>query len=157
MAAPRVRRFDGSRTPCCFSRLEAEAIEWDVLLERARRPGLTLGLARGLEFLAREFGGRGCRQAEVLTELRRRPTSWAERGAYWAACNDPQLGVALLDQLEQHRTHHACTTRPACRRTSSATWRSTTGAMTGKRRDVFERYGVSGFLQRLAKGEPLLR
>jgi hypothetical protein len=133
--------------------LEGSSIDWEVLLERARRPGLTLGLSRGLEFLAREFGAPV--PADVLAELRRRPTSWRERGAYWATVNDPRVGMALLEQLELHRTRrlHYPTSVP---RDFLGHLAQATGAMTGKRRDLFERYGIR-LLRRIASGDPVLR
>ena len=133
--------------------LEGAAIDWKHLLERAHRPGLTLGLSRGLEFLAREFGAPV--PAEVLAELRRRPTSWRERGAYWATVNDPRVGMALLEQLELHRARrlHYPTSVP---RDFLGHLAQSTGAMTGKRRDLFERYGIR-LLRRIARGDPLLR
>jgi hypothetical protein len=133
--------------------LEGSAIDWHVLLERARRPGLALGLSRGLEFLAREFGAPV--PPEVLAELRRRPTTWRERGAHWAIVNDPRVGVAVLYQLEQHRARRL-------HYSAGVPWdflghlAQATGAMTGKRRDLFERYGVR-LVRRVARGESLLR
>lgn len=133
--------------------LEESAIDWQALLERARRPGLTLGLSRGLEFLAREFGAPV--PAWALAELRRRPTSWRERVAYWATVNDPRVGLALIDQLERHRTRrlHYSTGVP---RDFLGHLAQATGAMTGKRRDLFERYGVE-LLRRVGRRESLLR
>jgi hypothetical protein len=133
--------------------LEGAAIDWEVLLERARRPGLTLGLSRGLEFLVCEFGAPV--PAWVLAELRRRPTTLRERAAYWAAVNDPRVGLALLDQLEQHRTRrlHYSTGVP---RDFLGHLAQATGAMTGKRRDLFERYGIR-LLRRVGGRESLLR
>jgi len=133
--------------------IDGAAIDWDALLQRARRPGLTLGLSRGLEFLVREFAAPV--PAEVLVELRRRPVGFRERGAYWATVNDPPLGLALLDQLEQHRARRLH--YPA-----GVPWdflghlAQSTGAMTGKRRDLLERYGIR-LLRRIAAREPLLR
>lgn len=79
---------------------KGESIEWDILLERARRPGVTLGLASGLDFLAREFGAPV--PAEVLTELRSRPVNWRERGAHWAAVKHRRSGTVLANDLLQH-------------------------------------------------------
>lgn len=133
--------------------LEADLIDWDMMLLRARRPGLTLGLTAGLEFLAREFGAPV--PAEVLAELRRRPVSLRERGAHVAACHDLQRVGRLLFQLELHRARRlrdpAGVPRDFLGHLAQAT-----GAKTGKRRDVLERQGAR-FLQRLAKREPLSR
>jgi hypothetical protein len=133
--------------------LEGDAIDWRALVERARRPGLTLGLSRGLEFLAGEFGAPV--PADVLAELRRRHTTMRERAAYWATVNDPRVGMALIDQLERHRTRrlHYPTSVP---RDFLGHLAQATGAMTGKRRDLFERYAI-GLLRRIAKGDSLLR
>jgi hypothetical protein len=132
--------------------IDRDAIEWDVVLQRARRPGLALSLRAGLDYLALEFGAPV--PSQVLTELHRLPVSWRERGAHWAAVNGPRVGAGLLYQLEQHRARrlHYPTGVP---------WDflghlgQATGARSGKRRDVFERHGVR-FLKRLAKGESLL-
>jgi hypothetical protein len=83
--------------------LDGEAIEWHVLLERARRPGLTLSLVDGLGFLAREFGAPV--PPEVLEELRRRPVHWRERAAHWAAVKDRRFGAGLARALLEQRAH----------------------------------------------------
>ncbi len=133
--------------------LEADLIEWDVLLERSRRPGLTLGLSAGLEFLAREFGAPV--PDEVLFELRRRPVSLRERGAHLAACHDLRRFGTLLCQLELHRTRRlrdpAGVPRDFLGHLAQAT-----GARTGKRRDFVERQVVRS-VHRLVKHEPLSR
>lgn len=132
--------------------LDRDAIEWDVVLQRARRPGLSLSLCAGLDYLAREFGAQI--PSQVLTELHRLPVSWRECGAHWAAVNGPRVGAGLMYQLEQHRTRRL-------RYPTGVPWdflghlAQATGAKSGKRRDVFERHGVR-FLKRLAKGESLL-
>jgi len=77
-----------------------DQIDWELLLERARRPGLTLGLAAGLDFLAREFSAPV--PAYVIDELRRRPVSWRERAAHWVAVNQPPVGVAVASHLVRH-------------------------------------------------------
>lgn len=76
-------------------------IDWDYLLDRAKRPGLTLALADGLGFLASEFGAPV--PALVLRELRRRPVSWRERWAHRAAVNRPVVGSFVSEQLSRHR------------------------------------------------------
>lgn len=81
--------------------LDAAEIDWDYLLSRANRRGLTLSLAAGLDFLAAEFGAQV--PASVIAELRRRPVSWAERGAYWAAVNRPLVGSMTLEQWDRYR------------------------------------------------------
>lgn len=133
--------------------LEGDHIEWDVLLQRAWRPGLTLGLLAGLEFLAREFDAPI--PPYVLADLRRRPVTLRERGAHWAACHDPRVGLRLLNHLEMHRTRrlHDPSGVP---RDFLGHLAQATGARTGKRRDVFERHTVL-VLQRIIKREPLLR
>jgi hypothetical protein len=74
-----------------------DGIDWDTVLNRARRPGLTLGLAAGLEFLAREFSAPV--PDYVIDELHRRPVSWQERAAHWAALNRPQVGVYFISHF----------------------------------------------------------
>lgn len=133
--------------------LEGDDIEWDVLLKRAWRPGLTLGLIAGLEFLAREFGAPV--PGDVLADLRRRPVTLRERGAHWAACHDPRVGLRLLHQLEMHRTRRL--RDPAgVPRDFLGYLAQSTGARTGKRRDVFERHAAL-VVQRIIKRESLLR
>lgn len=133
--------------------LEGDRIEWDVLLQRAWRPGLTLGLISGLEFLAREFGAPV--PPNVLADLRRRPVTVRERGAHWAACHDPRVGLRLLFHLELHRTRrlHNPVGVP---RDFLGYLAQSTGAKTGKRRDVFERHAVL-VAQRIIRRESLLR
>ncbi len=77
------------------------SIDWDVVLERTRRPGLTLNTAAGLEFLSREFGMPV--PPHVIAELRGRRVHWVERAAHWAVVNDPGFGRGLLDQAERYR------------------------------------------------------
>lgn len=78
-----------------------DQIDWQLLLDRARRPGLTLGLVAGLELLVTEFGAPV--PAYVIDELRRRPVSWQEHAAHWVAVNRPLVGVRLLSQLVRHK------------------------------------------------------
>ena len=133
--------------------VEEDHIEWDVLLQRAWRPGLTLGLLAGLEFLAREFDAPI--PPYVLADLRRRPVTLRERGAHWAACHDPRVGLMMLHHLEMHRTRRLH--NPAgVPRDFLGHLAQSTGARTGKRRDVFERHAAL-VLQRIIKREPLLR
>jgi len=133
--------------------IDGGTIDWDALVVRTSRPGLTLRLASGLDFLAREFGAPV--PADVVTVLRRRRVSWQERGAYWAAVNDPRVGVRLLYQLEQHRARRLYypTGVP---RDFLGHLAQVAGPMTGKRRDFLKSRAL-GVWQRLAKGEPLLR
>jgi len=132
---------------------EENHIEWGVLLRRAWRPGLTLGLLAGLEFLAREFDAPV--PPNVLADLRRRPVTWRERGAHWAACHDPRVGLRLLFHLELHRTRRL--RDPAgVPRDFLGYLAQSTGAKTGKRRDVFERHAVL-VVRRIIKRESLLR
>lgn len=133
--------------------LEGDHIEWDVLLKRAWRPGLTLGLLAGLEFLAREFGAPV--PPYVLADLRRRPVTLRERGAHWAACHDPRVGLRLIHHLELHRTRRLRDPSGVPRDFLGHLAQST-GARTGKRRDVFERHGVL-VVRRIIRREPLLR
>ena len=133
--------------------LDADHIEWDVLLQRAWRPGLTLGLLAGLEFLAREFDAPI--PPYVLADLRRRPVTLRERGAHWAACHDPRVGLRLLHHLEMHRTRRL-RDPVGVPRDFLGHLAQSTGARTGKRRDVFERHAVLVF-QRIIKRESLLR
>lgn len=133
--------------------LEADLIDWEALLRRSRRPGLTLGLSAGLEFLASEFGAPV--PAEVLSELRRRPVSLRERGAHLAACHDLRRVGRLLFQLELHRTRRL--RDPAgVPRDFLGHLAQTTGARTGKRRDFLEREVVRA-VQRLTRPETFSR
>lgn len=133
--------------------LEDAHIDWDVLLQRAWRPGLTLGLIAGLAFLAREFAAPV--PPYVLANLRRRPVTLRERGAHWAACHDPRVGLRLLHHLEMHRTRRL--RDPAgVPRDFLGYLAQSTGARTGKRRDVFERHAVL-VVRRIIKQESLLR
>jgi hypothetical protein len=81
----------------------SDALDWNMLLERARRPGLTPGLATGLDFLAREFAAPV--PPYVLSALRGRPLSWQERAAHWAAVTIPGSST-VLEQLELQRARH---------------------------------------------------
>ena len=92
--------------------VSGEQIDWELLLERARRPGLTLGLAAGLSFLAREFHAPV--PAHVIDELRRRPVSWQEHAAHWAALHRPPVGVYYISHFLRHheRRRHADTGLP---------------------------------------------
>ncbi|GAY17382.1 nucleotidyltransferase family protein [Mycobacterium sp. shizuoka-1] len=119
--------------------LENSAIEWDYLLERAGRPGLTTGLTAGLTFLASEFDAAVPRR--VIDELRRRPVGWRERGAHWAACEGRRPGRKLLFQLEQHRARRARYTADVPRDFLGHI-AQVTGARTGRRRDVLRRVWV---------------
>lgn len=87
-------------------------IEWDTLLDRARRPGLLPGLAVGLDYLAREFGA--AVPAGVLDELRRRPVPWQDRVAFWAAVRRPTVGAGPLELIGRHRARrlHAPDSEP---------------------------------------------
>ncbi|TXI42445.1 MAG: hypothetical protein E6Q56_01395 [Mycobacterium sp.] len=133
--------------------LEADLIDWGALLRRSRRPGLTLGLSSGLDFLAREFGAPVPK--EVLSELQRRPVSLRERGAHLAACRDLRRVGRLLFQLELHRTRRL--RDPAeVPRDFLGHLAQATGARTGKRRDVFERQAARA-VQRLTRPETFSR
>jgi len=133
--------------------IEGGKIDWEGLVTRTSRPGLTLRLASGLRFLAREFEAPV--PADVLTALHGQRVPWQERGAYWAAVNDPRVGTRLLYQLEQHRARrlHYPTGVP---RDFLGHLAQVARPMTGKRRDVLTSRAL-GVWQRLAKGEPLLR
>ena len=78
-----------------------DQIDWQLLLDRARRPGLTLSVAAGLEFLAREFDAPV--PVYVIDELRQRPVSWQERATHWAEVRRPVVGMGLLSQLVRHK------------------------------------------------------
>ena len=83
--------------------MDSDAIDWNTLLERARRPGLTPALATGLDFLAREFAAPV--PPQFVAELRGRPLSWRESAAHWAAMTKPR-SANVLEQLELQRAHH---------------------------------------------------
>jgi hypothetical protein len=83
--------------------MDSDAIDWNTLLERAQRPGLTPALATGLDFLAREFAAPV--PPRVLSALRGRPLSWRESAAHWAAVTKPR-SANLLEQLELQRARH---------------------------------------------------
>lgn len=132
--------------------LEGDQIEWDVLLQRAWRPGLTLGLIAGLEFLARKFGAPV--PPFVLADLRRRPVTLRERGAHWAACHDEHVGQKLLYHLELHRTRRLRDPVGVPRDFRSHFAQAI--ATSQNYRDIFERPGMP-LIQRIIKREPLLR
>jgi hypothetical protein len=113
-----------------------DTIDWDVLLNRARRPSLTLSLADGLEFLMREFGAPV--PGYVIAELRRRPVSLRERGAHWAAVTPPRVGEDMLHSLELHRALRLHDPGRVPR--EFLKYRAlTTGTMSGNRREVLRR------------------
>jgi hypothetical protein len=80
--------------------IDSTDTDWDYLLERARRPGLTRGLAAGLDFLRREFSASV--PAYVLDELGRRPVGWLERSAHWAAVHGPP-GAEVVQDIAHHQ------------------------------------------------------
>jgi hypothetical protein len=84
-------------------RMDSDAIDWNMLLERARRPGLTPALATGLDFLAREFAAPV--PPQFVAALRGRPLSWRESAAHWAAVTKPR-SAKMLEGLERQRAHH---------------------------------------------------
>lgn len=79
----------------------ADPIDWEVVLRRTLRTGLTLNVAAGLAFLAREFDAPVPR--DVIEQLRRRRVHWRERAAHWSAVHNPGPGRVLFDQLERHQ------------------------------------------------------
>ncbi len=81
--------------------LESAEVDWPMLIERARRPGVALSLHEGLAYLAREFGAPV--PAYVLNALHQLPVSWRERAAFWAAIHQPPVGATTLQRLEHHR------------------------------------------------------
>lgn len=83
-------------------RNEAAPIEWESLLRRARRPGLTSGLAGGLDFLATEFGAPI--PEGVVRELQRRPVGWQERWAHRASLVPGRFGHQLPFTLLVHQS-----------------------------------------------------
>lgn len=133
--------------------LEGDLVDWDWLLERARRPGLTLAVTAGLSYLAREFAAPV--PAKVLVELRTRPVSLRERGAHWTACHDPRVGANVLRQLELHRARRLHD--PA-----GAPWdflghiAQAGGQRMETRREVLARHGMR-FARRVVRRERLLR
>ncbi|MBB3748115.1 hypothetical protein FHT44_000576 [Mycolicibacterium sp. BK634] len=116
--------------------LENSTIDWDYVVQRAARPGLTLALADGLGFLVREFAAPI--PSRVVAELRRRPVGWRERGNHWAVCDGRRPGRVLLYHLEQHRARRL-------RYPADVPWdllghlAQVTGKKSGRRRDVVQR------------------
>lgn len=98
--------------------LQTGSIDWDVVLQRAERPGVMPGLTAGLDYLAREFGAPV--PAAVLDELLRRRLSWQARVAYWAASNGT---LPNLVEFEAYRAH--CHRYPAQRFNRSVVHRTT--------------------------------
>jgi hypothetical protein len=86
--------------------IEGDKIDWDLLLERAKRRGLTAGLAAGLDFLTREFGIPV--PVQVLTCLRGQRLGWLERTAHWAAVTKPRSAgmIEALELLRARRLDH---------------------------------------------------
>lgn len=78
-----------------------DSIDWEVVLQRTLRTGLTLNVAAGLDFLAREFDAPVPR--DVIEQLRRRRVHWRERAAHWSAVHNPGPGRVFFDQLERHQ------------------------------------------------------
>ncbi|MBJ7470526.1 MAG: nucleotidyltransferase family protein [Solirubrobacteraceae bacterium] len=132
---------------------EADEIDWDLLLGRARRPGLTLALRDGLGFLADELGAPV--PASVRAELDQRPVTWRERFAHHAALTDPRLGVTLAVEAELHRTRrlHSPAHVP---RDLLGHLAQVTGAASGSRRRLLQEQG-DRLVTRLRTGAPLLR
>ena len=83
--------------------LETGPIDWDVVLQRANRPGLMPGLAAGLGYLAGEFGA--AVPTTVLDELHRRQLSWQARVAYWAATKGTFPNLVQFEAARAHRLH----------------------------------------------------
>ena len=81
--------------------LNSGGIDWDLLIERARRPGVALRLYSGLKFMAEHF--QAPVPARAIEELSRLPVSWQERGAFWAATHHPVVGSGILEEFERHR------------------------------------------------------
>ena len=120
--------------------LENATIDWDYLLHRTARPGLTLGLTSGLTFLASEFDADVPRR--VIDELRRRPVGWRERGAHWAVCEGHKPGRKLLFHLEHHRARRA--RYPShVPRDFLGHIAQVSGERSGRRRDVLRRLWVT--------------
>jgi len=103
------------------------------LVERARRPGVTLALTEGLGYLAREFGASV--PAWVLDALQQLPVSWRERIAFWAAVHQPPVGATTFQHVEHHRARRLHTSNGLPR---DFLWHMArvTG---GRRRDVLRR------------------
>lgn len=83
--------------------MDSDSLDWNLLLERADRPGLRPGLATGLDFLAREFAAPV--PSHVLSALRGRPLSWQERVAHWAVVNKVDSSE-VFEELEFQRARH---------------------------------------------------
>lgn len=116
--------------------IDGEPIDWDLLVERSNRVGLTLSLPAGLEFLAREFGVSV--PADVLTELRTRRVHWTERAAYWAAIRGPRFAWHI-NQPANYRARrlHDSTAVPSDLLGHLA---QAGGPRTGRRRDLLQYY-----------------
>lgn len=116
-----------------------DQIDWELVLRRARRPGLALGLAAGLDYLAREFNAPV--PDDVIEELRRRPVTRLERAAHWTAVNRPPVGVDYISHVLRYRSrrrYHAAGTSGLPRDLLShiAQWTDGPGA---RRRDLLKR------------------
>ncbi len=115
--------------------LNGGGIDWDLLIKRARRPGVALRLRSGLKFMADEF--QSPVPARVLEELEQLPVSWQERGAFWAATHQPVVGSQILGELESHqaRRMHSRSDLPR-----GFVWHLAQASGTGeRRRDVLRR------------------
>lgn len=80
-------------------------IDWEYLLERTKRSGLTLSLASGLGFLYREFDAPI--PAYVLDELSGRRVNWSERAAFWVAVHRPPVGATVVTEWDRHRARRS--------------------------------------------------
>ena len=114
--------------------LESAEIDWPLLVERARRPGVTLALTEGLGYLAREFGASV--PAWVLDALQQLPVSWRERIAFWAAVHQPPLGARAIQHVEHHRARRLHATNGLPR---DFLWHMARVSGVERRRDVLRR------------------
>lgn len=84
-------------------------IDWNVVLERANRPGVLPALSVALDYLSREFG---LQVPDFVTDdLRKRPVSWQARAAFWGVTTGALPGWVEFESYRAHRLHNP-TTRP---------------------------------------------
>ncbi|XAY03991.1 hypothetical protein DSM112329_00817 [Paraconexibacter sp. AEG42_29] len=81
--------------------LEADAVDWDTLVARARERDVTLPAAEGLEYLATRFGAPV--PPATLTALRATPVALRTRLYHRSVMSPPRRAPVLVPELEAHR------------------------------------------------------